>query len=230
MNNIFEKFKVLIIDDEEDITDILDTVLKREGFSNIYIANNGTDGIELFKKVNPDIVLLDIMLPDISGYDVFNELRKDSQIPILFISAKTEEVDRLLGFAIGADDYIIKPFQIIELRARIHAVIRRFYGRTNPTIEVGALTINPASRKVYIYDKEVKLAAKEFDIIEYIASRHPFIVSKMDIAEHVYDEFFDPLSSVLRVHIARLKRKLKEVAGKEIIITNRGIGYSICEK
>lgn len=131
---------------------------------------------------------------------------------------------------LGADDYIIKPFQIIELRARIHAVIRRFYGRTNPTIEVGALTINPASRKVYIYDKEVKLAAKEFDIIEYIASRHPFIVSKMDIAEHVYDEFFDPLSSVLRVHIARLKRKLKEVAGKEIIITNRGIGYSICEK
>ena len=126
MNNIFEKFKVLIIDDEEDITDILDTVLKREGFSNIYIANNGTDGIELFKKVNPDIVLLDIMLPDISGYDVFNELRKDSQIPILFISAKTEEVDRLLGFAIGADDYITKPFSAKEVAFRLKARLKTF--------------------------------------------------------------------------------------------------------
>ena len=149
MNTIFEKFKVLIIDDEEDITDILDTVLKREGFSNIYIANNGTDGIELFKKVNPDIVLLDIMLPDISGYDVFNELRKDSQIPILFISAKTEEVDRLLGFAIGADDYITKPFSAKEVAFRLKARLKTFDNvvtnkniKENKIIKFGDIEIN----------------------------------------------------------------------------------------
>ena len=156
MNNIFEKFKVLIIDDEEDITDILDTVLKREGFSNIYIANNGTDGIELFKKVNPDIVLLDIMLPDISGYDVFNELRKDSQIPILFISAKMEEVDRLLGFAIGADDYITKPFSAKEVAFRLKARLKTFDNvvtnkniKENKIIKFGDIEINEETGEVY---------------------------------------------------------------------------------
>ena len=126
MNNKFSKYKILIIDDEQDIIDILETVLKRDGFENIFVANNGTDGIELFKSVNPDIVLLDIMLPDINGYDVFNELRKHTNVPILFISAKSEEVDRLLGFAIGADDYITKPFSAKEVSFRLKARLKAF--------------------------------------------------------------------------------------------------------
>ncbi len=102
--------KILLIDDEIEILDILTTVLEMEGFKHIYRATSGKEGIELFRKENPDIVLLDIMLPDIIGYDVFKEIRKISEVPILFLSAKSEEVDRLLGFALGADDYITKPF------------------------------------------------------------------------------------------------------------------------
>lgn len=222
--------RVLVIEDNKELSYNIKGSLENEGIA-VDVANNGTDGEEKSFINNYDVILLDLNLPDKEGIKILEFFRANKlNTPVIIVTARDGVNELAKCLDLGADDYIIKPFQIIELRARIHAVIRRFYGRTNPTIEVGALTINPASRKVYIYDKEVKLAAKEFDIIEYIASRHPFIVSKMDIAEHVYDEFFDPLSSVLRVHIARLKRKLKEVAGKEIIITNRGIGYSICEK
>ena len=104
MNSIFNKYKVLLIDDEQDIVEILETVLKREGFNNIFIANTGKDGIDLFKVINPDIVLLDIMSPDLNGYDVYNELKRHREVPVLCISVKSEEVVRLLGFAMGVND------------------------------------------------------------------------------------------------------------------------------
>ena len=122
--------KILLIDDEIEILDILTTVLEMEGFKHIYRATSGKEGIELFRKENPDIVLLDIMLPDIIGYDVFKEIRKISEVPILFLSAKSEEVDRLLGFALGADDYITKPFSAREVAFRAKARLRTF-SKTN---------------------------------------------------------------------------------------------------
>lgn len=222
--------RALVIEDNKELAYNVKRGLEDEGLV-IDIANNGEDGEEKAFINSYDVILLDLNLPDKDGIKILEFFRENKlNTPVIIVTARDGVNELAKGLDLGADDYIVKPFQIIELRARIHAVIRRFYGRTNPNIEVGALTINPSSRKVYVYDKEVKLGAKEFDIVEYIASRHPGIVSGIDIAEHVYDEFFDPLSSVLRVHIARLKSKLKEAAGKEIIITNRGIGYSICEK
>lgn len=222
--------RVLVIEDNKELAYNVKRGLEDEGLV-VDIANNGEDGEEKAFVNNYDVILLDLNLPDKDGIKILEFFRENKlDTPVIIVTARDCVNELAKGLDLGADDYIVKPFQIIELRARIHAVIRRFYGRTNPNIEAGALTINPSSRKVYVYDKEVKLGAKEFDIVEYIASRHPGIVSGIDIAEHVYDEFFDPLSSVLRVHIARLKSKLKDAAGKEIIITNRGIGYSICEK
>lgn len=222
-----DKRKILVVEDEYSINDGLTFALRKEGYD-VRSAFNGREALELFKEFNPEVVLLDLMLPDIDGFDICREISKSTYV--IMITARGDIFDKIVGLELGADDYIVKPFQIIELRARIQAVIRRFYGRTNPNIEIGILKINPSSRKVYINDEEVKLGVKEFEIVEYIASRHPSIVSGSDIAEHVYDEYFDPVSSVLRVHISRLKKKLKDAAGKEVIITNRGIGYCICEE
>ena len=222
--------RVLIVEDNKELAYNIKLGLEKEGLV-VDVANCGYDGEEKAFVNSYDIILLDLNLPDKDGIEILELFRSNKiDIPIIIITARNGVNELARGLDLGADDYIVKPFQIIELRARIQAVIRRFYGRTNPNIEIGILKINPSSRKVYINDEEVKLGVKEFEIVEYIASRHPSIVSGSDIAEHVYDEYFDPVSSVLRVHISRLKKKLKDAAGKEVIITNRGIGYCICEE
>lgn len=233
MNNIFDKYKVLIIDDEQDIIDILDTVLKREGFKNIFIANNGTDGIELFKKVNPDIVLLDIMLPDISGYDVFNELRKYSQAPILFISAKAEEVDRLLGFAIGADDYITKPFSAKEVAYRLKARLKAFDNvsinkniKVNRVIKFGDIEINEETSEVYKCAKLLEFTAKELKLLMYLINNPNRIISKEMICNEVWGENFFGYDNTITVHIRKLRMKIEDNPSKpKYITTVIGLGY-----
>ncbi len=238
MNSIFEKFKVLIIDDEEDITDILDTVLKREGFSNIFIASNGKDGIELFKKVNPDIVLLDIMLPDISGYDVFNELRKYSKVPILFISAKTEEVDRLLGFAIGADDYITKPFSAKEVAFRLKARLKTFDNivntksiNENKIIKFGDVEINEETGEVCKGGELLDFTAKELKLLMYLINNPNRIISKEMICNEVWGEDFFGYDNTITVHIRRLRKKIEDNPSKpKYITTVIGLGYKFIMK
>lgn len=233
MNNIFDKYEVLIIDDEQDIIDILDTVLKREGFKNIFIANNGTDGIELFKKVNPDIVLLDIMLPDISGYDVFNELRKYSQAPILFISAKAEEVDRLLGFAIGADDYITKPFSAKEVAYRLKARLKAFdnvsinkHIKVNRIIKFGDIEINEETSEVYKGGKLLEFTAKELKLLMYLINNPNRIISKEMICNEVWGENFFGYDNTITVHIRKIRMKIEDNPSKpKYITTVIGLGY-----
>ena len=233
MNSIFDKYKVLIIDDEQDIIDILDTVLKREGFSNIFIVNNGTDGIELFKKVNPDIVLLDIMLPDISGYDVFNELRKYSQAPILFISAKAEEVDRLLGFAIGADDYITKPFSAKEVAYRLKARLKAFDSvsinkniKVNRIIKFGDIEINEETSEVYKGGKLLEFTAKELKLLMYLINNPNRIISKEMICNEVWGENFFGYDNTITVHIRKIRMKIEDNPSKpKYITTVIGLGY-----
>ena len=197
MNNMFDKYNVLLIDDEEDIVEILDTVLKREGFSNIHIANNGRDGIALFKKVNPSIVLLDIMLPDITGYDVFSEIRKHSQVPILFISAKGEEMDRLLGFAMGADDYITKPFSAKEVAFRLKARLKAFDAITveqnikeKRIIQFGDIKINEETGEVFKGNESLEFTAKELKLLIYFVNNPNRIISKEMICNEVWGEDF----------------------------------------
>lgn len=238
MNNIFEKFKVLIIDDEDDITDILDTVLKREGFSDIFIANSGVDGINLFKKVNPDIILLDVMLPDISGYDVFNELRKYTQVPILFISAKTEEVDRLLGFAIGADDYITKPFSAKEVAFRLKARLKTFDNiianksiNENNIIKFGDIEINEATGEVYKSGESLEFTAKELKLLMYLINNPNRIISKEMICNEVWGEDFFGYDNTITVHIRRLRKKIEDNPSKpKYITTVIGLGYKFMMK
>ncbi|MDR0917373.1 MAG: response regulator transcription factor [Oscillospiraceae bacterium] len=222
--------RILIIEDNELLSEQLKRGLERSGFS-VDTAALGADGEEKAYVSGYDAILLDLNLPDKDGLEILKFLREsDVATPIIIITARDEVEQRALGLDLGADDYIVKPFELIELRARIQAVIRRFQGRTNPVITVGELTINPKTRAAQYNGAAIALKAKEFDILEYIAGRYPDVVSTEDIAEHVYDEDYDPFSSVLRVHIARLKKALTAAAGAELLQTIRGKGYVLCEK
>ncbi|MFR6671444.1 MAG: winged helix-turn-helix domain-containing protein, partial [Enterococcus avium] len=161
---------------------------------------------------------------------VLQSLRAEEvESPVIIITARDEIEERAKGLDFGADDYLVKPFELLELKARIRAVIRRYHGRALPQISIGALKIDPLGRRVSYQKTEVVLKPKEFDILLYIAQRHPAVVSSEEISEHVYDEDFDPFSSVLRVHLARLKKKLAEAAEKEVLKTIRAKGYQLCD-
>ncbi|MGG2468291.1 response regulator transcription factor [Paraclostridium bifermentans] len=220
--------RLLVIEDNIELSNSMKKGLENMNFK-VDISNTGEEGEEKASINEYDVILLDLNLPDTDGIEVLKYLRKKSiDTPIIIITARDNVSDLAIGLDNGADDYITKPFQLLEVRARIHAVIRRFHGRTNPIINIGTLKLNPVNRTVYIDEKEVILAIKEFDILEYICYKHPAVVSSEEIVEHVYDENFDPFSSVLRVHISRLKNKLKNIQGKEVLVNVRGKGYCLC--
>lgn len=220
--------RLLVIEDNIELSNSMKKGLENMNFK-VDISNTGEEGEDKASINEYDVILLDLNLPDTDGIEVLKYLRKKSiETPIIIITARDNVSDLAIGLDNGADDYITKPFQLLEVRARIHAVIRRFHGRTNPIINIGTLKLNPVNRTVYIDEKEVILAIKEFDILEYICYKHPAVVSSEEIVEHVYDENFDPFSSVLRVHISRLKNKLKNIQGQEVVVNVRGKGYCLC--
>ena len=225
MNKV-SSYNVLVVEDENDIAIAIEAYLSNQGY-NVFIANNGKDGIDLFKKVNPDIVLLDIMLPDISGYDVFNELRKYSKLPILFISAKTEEVDRLLGFAIGADDYITKPFSAKEVAFRLKARLKTF----DNIIKFGDVEINEEIGEVYKGGEILDFTAKELKLLMYLINNPNRIISKEMICNEVWGEDFFGYDNTITVHIRRLRKKIEDNPSKpKYITTVIGLGYKFVMK
>ncbi len=220
--------RLLIIEDDRELAYVMKEGLERSGFS-ADIATTGMDGEDKAHTNSYDAILLDLNLPDRDGMDILAVLRENRvHTPIVIVSARDEVNQRVLGLNSGADDYVIKPFDFVELEARIQAVIRRFYGRTKNEIIAGRVKVSPLIRKAYVDGFELSLSAKEFDILEYLASRSPEIVSGEDVVEHVYDEFFDPFSSVLRVHIANLRKKLSAEGGEGLLLTIKGKGYQLC--
>lgn len=232
MNEILSKYKILIVDDEDEIVDILKTVLMREGFEKIYISNNGKEAISIANKIKPDIILLDIMLPDITGYDVFNEIKKFSEAQVLFISAKTEEVDRLLGFALGADDYITKPFSPKEVAYRIKArlkIINKIESVQNNDINdirFGDVVIDEKKCEVYKNGELLELTAKEFKLLMYLVKNPNRIISKEMICNEVWGEDFFGYDNTITVHIRKLRLKIEDNPSKpKYITTVIGLGY-----
>ena len=216
--------RVLKIEDNVEILKCMKVELEKSGLY-VDIANNGLEGEEKAYVNEYDVILLDLSLPDKDGMEILKYLRKENiETPIIIITASIEITK---GLNLGADDYIVKPFNMDELNARIQAVLRRFRGRGNPNIVLNQLIIDPISRRANYDKKRIDLTTKEFDILEYLAIRYPAIVSSEEILEHTYDESFDSFSSVLRVHIAKLRKKLKKTTGKDILLTTRGKGYSL---
>lgn len=220
--------RVLVVEDNRELVLSVKKGLEQENIS-VDVAYDGESGEEKAFINSYDGILLDLNLPKKDGLSVLQSLRAEEvESPVIIITARDEIEERAKGLDFGADDYLVKPFELLELKARIRAVIRRYHGRALPQISIGALKIDPLGRRVSYQKIEVVLKPKEFDILLCIAQRHPAVVSSEEISEHVYDEDFDPFSSVLRVHLARLKKKLAEAAEKEVLKTIRAKGYQLC--
>lgn len=236
MEMSLSKKKILIIDDEEDILNLLSMVLKKEGFENIYTAEEAESGITLFKRVNPDIILLDIMLPDEEGYEVCKKIRKTSNVSILFISARTEEIDRVLGFALGGDDYITKPFSTKEVAYRIKAHLRRCsYNdkeeNKNTILNLGPFQIDEEKIEVRKNGEPIELKPKEYKMFLYMA-RHPNqIMSKEKLCSEVWGEDYIGFDNTIMVHVRRLREKIEEdPSNPKYIINIKGLGYKFILK
>lgn len=231
--------KILLIDDEKDITDLIEDILLKEGFKNIKKAYCGIDGITICKDEKPDVVVLDIMLPDVDGIEVCKRIREFSYCPILFLSAKNSDVDKIVGLSMGGDDYITKPFSPREIAFRIKAQLRRqqYEGikevneSRNETIRIGDITIDTLYSQVYRNETEVKLTAKEYKLLLYLAENKNRIVNKERLCEVVWGEDYIGYDNTISVHVRHLREKLEKNPSKpEIIITVIGLGYKLVKR
>jgi len=223
------KQKVLVIDDEENVCELISLYFGKAGYE-VLTATDGTDGIEKVRQDRPDIVILDLMLPGMDGLDVCKELRKQSNIPIIMLTARTDEVDRVLGLEIGADDYVTKPFSPRELLARVKAVLRRAAYVPSPdeqqVLELPGLSISRISREVIVGQQRVDLTPKEFDLLWYLASNRNRVFTREQLLEQVwaYQEFYGDERTVDQ-HIKRLRRKIENNGSPCRITTIWGVGY-----
>lgn len=225
--------KILIVDDEPLIVKGLKFSLEQDGYQTA-AAFNGEEAISQFNAENPDLVLLDVMLPGIDGLEVCRRIREQSSVPIIMITAKGEDMDKILGLEYGADDYISKPFNILEVKARIKTIFRRIDSLTVPTREVLTfknMMVDMQKRLVTIDDMEIPLTAKEFDILHLLMT-HPGIVYKReDLVETIWKYEYVGDVRTVDVHIRRLRKKLEKNPDEpEYIFTKWGVGYYFAEK
>ena len=219
--------RVLIVEDESSISEPLAAHLAREGFS-AEVAGTIADARAALDRDDPDVVLLDVMLPDGDGRDLCREVRARSDVPIVMLTARGEEVDRIVGLELGADDYVVKPFSAGELVARIRAIQRRGRApsaRRSP-ITVGAITLDPSSRAVTKDGEPIELAAKEFDLLKLLMSRAGEVVGREEIMDEVWDPHWFGPTKTLDVHISWLRKKIEdEPSNPAYITTVRGVGF-----
>lgn len=219
--------RVLIIEDDRYLANILKKGLEENGFT-VEVSYDGEEGLYMAETYPYDGVLLDIMLPKVDGLTILNTLRaKKIDVPVLMITARGEIEDKIKGLSIGADDYIAKPFDFSELLARLKTVIRRSKGKPSPIIIIDDLVIDTNSRTVKRADREIRLSAREYNILEYLALNEGRIVSRTELIEHIYDSEFDLDSNIIDVYINYLRNKIDKGFGKQIILTVRGAGYMI---
>lgn len=217
--------RILIIEDEKHLAEILKKGLEENGFT-VDMSFDGEEGLYMAETYPYDAVLLDIMLPRVDGLTILDNLRKkEMDVPVLLITAKGEVEERVKGLNIGADDYIAKPFDFSELLARLKAVIRRSKGKPSPIIKISDLIIDTNSRTVKRAEKEIKLSATEYKILEYLAINSGRVVSRTELIDHIYDFEFDLDSNVIDVYINYIRNKIDKGSNKQLIQTMRGVGY-----
>jgi two-component system copper resistance phosphate regulon response regulator CusR len=220
--------RVLLVEDEPRAAGILAKGLREHAYA-VDVAADGVAAIEQAAATDYDAVILDVMLPRQNGLAVCRAIRESgSSVPILMVTARDAVEARITGLDCGADDYLVKPFDFGELLARLRALIRRGGQPVLPErIAIGALTVDTRGRRVVVGGRELVLTAKEYALLEYLARRAGDVVSRADIAEHVWDEHYDPMSNVVDVYIQRLRRKIEEAGAEPPIRTRRGEGYQV---
>lgn len=217
--------RVLIIEDEQQLREQLAARLQQEGFA-VDAAADGREGLFIGREYPIDVGVVDLGLPKISGIDVIRQLREQGKdFPILILTARDRWQDKVEGLDAGGDDYLVKPFHMEELVARLRALLRRAVGWTQSVLEFGPLTLDSLTQKVTMRDQPVELTAYEYRVLEYLIVRAGQVVSKTELTEHIYDQDFDRDSNVIEVFIGRLRRKLDPTNSLNIIETLRGRGY-----
>ena len=219
--------RILVIDDDVELASLLRTFLEREGFQPEF-AHDGRSGLDRALQGGLDLIVLDVTLPGIDGFEVLRRLRQQSRVPVIMLTARGEDVDRIVGLEIGADDYLPKPFNPRELAARIRAIHRRVQTpELSSRIEVNGVTLDQGSREVFCDDKQVELTTVEFDILEQLMRAAGRVLSRDALMEALYNRKATPYDRSMDMHISHLRKKL-ECGGKVLIKTIRGVGYQFC--
>jgi len=219
--------RVLIVDDEEMIVRTVKAYLDREGFKT-YTATDGEEALRSFEEKGPDLIVLDLMLPKLSGLEVTRRIRATSRVPIIMLTAKAAEADRVVGLELGADDYVVKPFSPRELVARIRAVLRRLdgAGAEEEKIVIGSLHIDLKTREVHVEERPVELTPTEFDLLAYL-SRHPGqVFTRLQLLREVQGYTYDAFARTIDTHVKNLRRKIEpDPKQPRFIQTVHGVGY-----
>lgn len=214
--------RVLVIEDEPDLLHVLVQSLREEGYA-VDQAVEGNDGLFKAGSWDYDAVILDLMLPGLDGWAVLQQLRQHKRTPVLILTARDTVTDRVRGLDAGADDYLVKPFALTELLARLRALIRRTSGQALSLVEIADVVVDTATRTVTRQGEAVALTAREYALVELLALQRGKLVTRTMIYEHLFDENSDTLSNLVEVHVSNVRKKL----GKDFIITRRGQGYMI---
>jgi DNA-binding response OmpR family regulator len=217
--------RVLIIDDDIELCNLLEEFLEREGFR-VTLEHNGQRGLEIASMTSFELIVLDLMLPGLDGFGVLKRLRAKSRVPVLMLTARGEDEDRIVGLDLGADDYLAKPFNPRELLARIRAILRRVQVRAKGRLEVNGVVIDPGTREVFCDQRPIEMTTLEFDILETLVRSAGQVVSRDALMENMYNRKATPFDRSIDMHVSHLRRKLE--TDRTLIKTVRGVGYQFC--
>ncbi len=227
------KEKILIVDDEKEIAELIEIHLLNEGYL-VTKAGSGEEALKYLAEEDIQLVILDIMMPGIDGLEVCRRIRRDKNIPILMLSAKSQDMDKILGLSTGADDYLTKPFNVLELLARVKSQLRRYLylnpqnQKSDDVIEIRGLVIDKKSHRVSVYDREVSLTPTEFEILSLLAANRGRVFSAEEIFEKVWQENYFESNNTVMVHIRKIREKTEDDPGNPLFIkTVWGVGYKI---
>jgi two-component system phosphate regulon response regulator PhoB len=220
--------RILVVEDEQDLQQVLDYNLRQAGHE-VTVAKLGSDGLKLAREQRPDLVLLDLMLPDVSGTEVCKQLKEHPttrRTPVIMLTARGEEIDRVVGFELGADDYVVKPFSVRELLLRIQAILRRGKGETHegePTVEFGRLRIDRGAHRIWVDSAEIELTALEFKLLVTLYDRRNRVQTRSSLLDDVWGIQADITTRTVDTHVKRLREKLE--GARDYVETVRGVGY-----
>src|SRR5437773_2136430 len=220
--------KILLVDDDVELCALLDELLSREGFE-VETEHDGAGGLERAQSGKFDLIVLDVMLPRLDGFEVLRQLRRSSIVPVLMLTARGEDVDRIVGLELGADDYLPKPFNPRELTARIHAILRRIEARPaadSRRLEINGVVLDPGSREVFKDGKGVEMTTLEFDILEMLMRAAGRVLSRDSLMENLYNRKATPFDRSIDMHVSHLRKKLE--TDRTLFKTVRGVGYQFC--
>ena len=221
-------YKILLVDDDQSLLEMLVSIFRRAGYTHLLTAATGTDALRIREREQPDMIVLDVMMPDMDGFAVLRAIRRTSRVPILMLTARGEAEDRIEGLEIGADDYLAKPFLPKELLLRVNAILSRAYPNREEMVELSGSTVDLASATVWKNGEQLSLTAKEFQLFEKLYQNAGRIVTTGILCETICGEFWQGYESTLSTHIRHLREKIEENPSRPVsLLTVKGLGYRL---